>query len=283
MSPDDQTSPEVEVSILIPIYNEEEILEESVRDIIQGADPLGISYELVLCENGSKDRTVEIGERLCEELPQLRLLRCPVPDYGEALILGIREARGRHIVCFEIDFYDVHFIEQAHVLLKRYDAVIGSKRAVGSRDRRPFIRRLITWGFNSFLRIVFGFTGTDTHGIKAFRAEPVRPLVDECQTRRDVFTTELVLRIERAGLWRCELPLEIEEKRPAPVNILRRVPSTLRNLWTLWKATRRIGRPKGKLEPVAPNGTPVGGEGEAPAEPPTEPGAAEMSAPKATS
>jgi len=155
MGPDDQASPEVEVSILIPIYNEEAILEESVRDIIGGADPLGISYELVLCENGSKDRTVEIGERLCEEFPQLRLLRCPVPDYGEALILGIREAHGRHIVCFEIDFYDVHFIEQAHVLLKRYDAVIGSKRAVGSRDRRPFIRRLITWGFNSFLRIVF--------------------------------------------------------------------------------------------------------------------------------
>ena len=108
MSPAAGVKPDV--SILIPIYNEEEILEESVRDIIQGADPLDISYELVLCENGSKDRTVEIGERLCEELPQLRLLRCPLPDYGEALIMGIREARGTHIVCFEIDFYDVHFI-----------------------------------------------------------------------------------------------------------------------------------------------------------------------------
>ena len=277
------SDPHPDVSLLIPIYNEEAILEESVRDIIQGADPLGIPYELVLCENGSRDRTVEIGERLCDEFPQLRLLRCPVPDYGEALILGIREARGEHIVCFEIDFYDVHFIEQAHVLLKKYDAVIGSKRGVGSRDRRPFIRRLITWGFNTFLRIVFGFTGTDTHGIKAFRAEPVRPLVDECQTRRDVFTTELVLRIERAGLWRCELPLEIEEKRPAPINISRRVPSTLKNLWTLWKATRTIGRPKGKLEPVQANGTPIEREAEAPVDPPAAQATAEMTAPKATS
>ena len=58
-------------------------------------------------------------------------------------------------------------VEIVHVLLKKYDAVIGSKRARGARDRRPSIRRLITWGFNTFLRIVFKFTGTDTHGIKA--------------------------------------------------------------------------------------------------------------------
>ena len=242
--------PKPALSILIPIYNEESILEESVRDLIRGVDPHGIPYELVLCENGSKDRTVEIGERLSGEFPQLRLLRCPKPDYGEALILGIREARGEHIVCFEIDFYDTHFVKMAHTMLEKYDAVIGSKRAVGARDRRPFIRRLITFGFNTFLRIFFRFTGTDTHGIKAFRAAPVRPLVEACQTRRDVFTTELVIRIERAGLWRCEVPLEIEERRPAPINILRRVPSTLKNLWTLWKATRSIGKPKGRLEPV---------------------------------
>jgi hypothetical protein len=86
--------------------------------------------------------------------------------------------------------------------------------------------------------------------------------VDQCQTRRDVFTTELVLRIERAGLWRCELPLEIEEKRPAPINITRRVPSALKNLWKLWKATRSIGKPKGKLEPVSKNGQPVDGSDE---------------------
>ena len=249
MSSPNATQPAV--SILIPIYNEEKILEESVRDIIGGADPFGISYELVLCENGSKDRTVEIGERLCRELPQLRLLRCPTPDYGSALLLGIREARGESIVCFEIDFYDVPFIEIAHVLLKKYDAVIGSKRARGARDQRPFIRRFITFAFNTFLRLVFKFTGTDTHGIKAFRAAPVRPLAEACQTRRDIFTTELVIRMERADLRLCEIPLEIVERRPAPVNILKRVPSTLRNLWKLWKATRGIRRPAHPLEPVA--------------------------------
>lgn len=247
----EQSSDAPEVSILIPVYNEEKILEESVREIATGVDELGISYELVLCENGSRDRTVEIAERLCGGIPALRVLRYPEPNYGGALAEGIRQARGRNIVCFEIDFYDVPFVECAQVLLKKYDAVIGSKRARGARDRRPFVRRLITWGFNTFLRIVFKFTGTDTHGVKAFRAEPVKPLAEACRTDKDVFTTELVIRMERADLRMCELPLEIEEKRPAPINILRRVPATLRNLWRLWKATRGIGKPARPLEPVS--------------------------------
>ncbi|NQT87680.1 glycosyltransferase family 2 protein [bacterium] len=246
------TEENLAVSILIPIYNEEQILEESVREIVAGAEALGIPYELVLCENGSKDRTVEIGERLSEEIPALRMLRCPEPDYGSALAMGIQEARGENIVCFEIDFFDVPFVEIANVLLKKYDAVIGSKRARGARDRRPFIRRFITFGFNLFLRIFFKFTGTDTHGIKAFRAAPARPLVEACKTRRDVFTTELVIRMERADLRMCEIPLEIIERRPAPVNILKRIPSTLKSLWTLWKATRGIKKPEHALEPVRP-------------------------------
>jgi hypothetical protein len=238
------------ISILIPVYNEEKILEESVRDIVRGTDAHGLAYELILCENGSKDRTVEVAERLRAQWPHVRLLRYPEPNYGGALNAGIQAARGASIVCFEIDFYDVPFVEIAHVLLKKYDAVIGSKRARGARDRRPFLRRLITWGFNTFLRIAFKFTGTDTHGIKAFRAEPGKALAAACQTDRDVFTTELVIRMERADLRVCEIPLEIVERRPAPVNILRRIPSTLKNLRRLWKATRSIRRPEHALERV---------------------------------
>jgi glycosyltransferase involved in cell wall biosynthesis len=239
------------VSILIPIYNEEGILEQSVRDLVRGCDAFDTPYEMVLCENGSKDHTVEIAEQLSKELPSVRLLRYHEPNYGGALNAGIQDARGRNIVCFEIDFYDIPFVEIADVMLKKYDAVIGSKRAPGARDRRPWIRRFITWGFNTFLRIFFHFKGTDTHGIKAFRAELAKPIAASCQTDRDIFTTELVIRMERADLRMCEIPLEIEELRPAPINIMKRVPNTLKNLWRLWKATRNIKGPEYALDRIS--------------------------------
>ncbi|SRR5258706_2475235 len=241
----------IQVSILIPVYNEARILEHAVRDLVQGCDATHLTYELVLCENGSKDRTVEIAEKLCKELSTVRLLRYHEPNYGGALRAGIQDARGENIVCFEIDFYDIPFVEIANVMLKKYDAVIGSKRAPGSRDRRPLIRRFITWGFNTFLRIFFRFKGTDTHGIKAFRAEPAKPIAASCQTERDIFSTELVIRMERTDLRMCEIPLEIEELRPAPINIAKRVPSTLKNLWRLWRATRNIKRPEHVLDRIS--------------------------------
>jgi glycosyltransferase involved in cell wall biosynthesis len=247
--PGEESHPQV--SILIPVYNEEGIIDQSVRDLAQGCDALGISYELLLCENGSKDRTVEIAEQLCEELSSVHLLRYPEPNYGGALNAGIQNARGKNIVCFEIDFYDVPFVEIANVMLKKYDAVIGSKRSPGARDRRPWLRRFITWGFNTFLRIFYRFKGTDTHGIKAFRALQARPIAASCETDRDIFTTELVIRMERADFRMCEIPLEIEELRPAPINIMKRVPGTLKNLWRLWKATHNIKRPEHVLDRIS--------------------------------
>ena len=240
------------ISIVIPVYNEEKILESAVKEIVVEADKLNIDYELIICENGSKDRTLEIGKNLSTVYPQVRAIHCPEPNYGAALELGILKSIGENVVCFEIDFWDGPFIEIAKVLLRKYDAVIGSKAAKGARDRRPLIRRIITHSFNLFLRLAYGFQGTDTHGIKAFKREKSINIVNDCKTSKDIFATELILRMERAGFYMCEIPLEIEERRPPTIGLLKRVPSTIKNLFTLWKATRNMKTVNvKKLEPVS--------------------------------
>ena len=228
------------VSIVIPIYNEEEILEKAVSQIVEGADKLGVEYEVLLCENGSTDHTPRIVKTLSTVYPQVRVAHYPEPNYGKALQLGILESRGHLIICFEIDFWDIAFVEMAQVLLRKYDVVVGSKRAPGARDRRPWIRRMITFAYNVFLNVFFGFGGTDTHGMKGFRRVKALPIVQECQTEKDIFATELILRLERAGLYMCELPLEIEEKRPPSIRLLKRVPSTIRNVIKLWTVMRGV-------------------------------------------
>ena len=52
------------ISIVIPIYNEQAILHAAVVDLRERLKPLGWSYEIILAENGSKDRTIEIGHEL---------------------------------------------------------------------------------------------------------------------------------------------------------------------------------------------------------------------------
>lgn len=228
------------ISIIIPVYNEEKILESAVCQIMEAADKLEVKYELLLCENGSTDRTLRIAEALSSTYPQVRALHYPEPNYGKALQLGILESIGQVIVCFEIDFWDAAFTEIAQVLLKKFDVVVCSKRAHGARDRRPPIRRMITLAYNLLLKIFFGFQGTDTHGMKAFRREKVINIVHDCRTENDIFATELILRLERAGLYMCEIPVEIDERRPPSMNLLKRVPSTIRNLIKLWRITKGL-------------------------------------------
>ena len=57
-------APDPHLSIVIPVYNEEGILRGSVLELREKLRPFGFSYELVLCENGSRDRTMELGKEL---------------------------------------------------------------------------------------------------------------------------------------------------------------------------------------------------------------------------
>ena len=228
-----------EISVVIPIYNEEAILAESVAELLRGFAAAGITaFEIVLAENGSRDRTREVAAQLVREHPQLRTFSCKTPNYGAALRQGIEGARGELVICEEIDLCDLDFHRRALALLRagEADLVVGSKVMRGAHDRRPAGRRAATRVYNGMLRLTLGFTGTDTHGLKAFRRSALAPVVGRCIVGHDVFASELVIRAEREGLRVREIPVELVEKRAPSIHLLRRVPKVLHNLVRLMAA-----------------------------------------------
>src|SRR6266536_1905453 len=132
------------LSVVIPVYNEESILRESCQELMARLDERGWDYEIVITENGSKDRTVEILRALAAETPRLRFIHSDEPNYGLALRRGILEAKGAYVVADEIDLCDVRFYDRALAVLDAggADMVVGSKRAPGSWDHRPAYRRV---------------------------------------------------------------------------------------------------------------------------------------------
>lgn len=223
------------VSIVIPVYNEEGILHSSVVDLVSRLDDLGWSYEILLAENGSKDRTIAIGEELSQRYPQVQIHSASVPDYGRALKEGIQRARGKFVICDEIDLCDTDFYQRALEVLEPDDAdlVVGSKVMKGAEDRRPALRHAATLVINGMLRVLVGFHGTDTHGLKAFRRERLLGTVDRCQLGRDLFASEFVIRAEREGKRVTEIPIRIVEKRPPSINLFKRVPKVLKDITRL--------------------------------------------------
>ena len=134
------------LSIVIPVYNEEGILHSSVVDLVTSLDELGWDYELLLAENGSSDRTVALGEELSQKYPRVSIHSLGEPNYGKALREGIRRARGKFVICDEIDLCDTEFYRRARQILDsdRADMVVGSKVMQGAEDRRPMMRHAAT-------------------------------------------------------------------------------------------------------------------------------------------
>jgi glycosyltransferase involved in cell wall biosynthesis len=244
--------PPPDVSIVIPVYNEEGILREAVTELLDGLDGVRaalhapeLTFEVILAENGSRDRTAELAEHLAEELPEVRTFSLGEPNYGKALRRGILEARGEFVICEEIDLCDADFHRRAleHLRHGDCDMVVGSKAMKGASDERPILRRVATRVISGMLRVALDFRGTDTHGLKAFRRATLLPVVEACVIDRDLFASELVIRAARDELHVLEIPITLHEKRPPAINLVRRVPNVLRGLAKLTYVIRFGGRP----------------------------------------
>ncbi len=234
---------DLDLSIVIPVFNEEGIVREAVTELHRELRDFGHAFEIILAENGSTDGTPGLAEHLAEEMSEVRTFSVDEPNYGRALREGILMARGRYVVCDEIDLCDTDFYRRALDLLAHDDAemVIGSKVMRGAQDQRPLLRRAATRVINGMLRVVVDFRGTDTHGLKAFSRAALVPVADACVVDRDLFASEFVIRAGRAGIRVVEIPVRVAEKRRPAVNLVRRVPNVLANLAKLTYVIRFKG------------------------------------------
>jgi glycosyltransferase involved in cell wall biosynthesis len=237
------------ISIVMPAHNEASMLEASVRDVVSGMRGWGETFEVNIVENGSTDGTPAIAARLAEQLPEVSTSSMRAADYGEALRMGLLEASGEIGVIFDVDYYDLDFLKAALQLLDPSDSptgpaiVVGSKRAPGARDERSGLRRSATSIFSGILRLGFGLTLSDTHGIKALNLLALRDAVRACQSGADLFDSELIIRAEYSGLITAEVPVTVSELRPSRTSIAKRVPRTLLGLA---KLRLRLGaKPRG--------------------------------------
>ena len=244
--------PVPDVSIVIPVYNEEGILRDAVTELLDSLDAVRqalhapeLSFEVILAENGSRDGTAELAAHLARERPDVRTFSLGEPNYGKALRRGILEARGAIVICEEIDLCDSDFHRRALALLRHHDCdmVIGSKAMKGSNDERPMLRRVATRVINGMLRVALDFHGTDTHGLKAFDRATLLPFVEACVIDRDLFASELVIRAGRAYLHVIEIPVRLNEKRPPAINLAKRIPNVLRGRAKLTYVIRFGGKP----------------------------------------
>jgi len=120
----------VKYSIIVPMYNEEEVIEETHKRLREVMDRYGEPYELVFVNDGSRDRTVEIVEGLCRVNPHLRLINFS-RNFGHqiAITAGMDYAQGQAIVVIDADLQDPPevILQMIEKWKDGYDVVYGKR------------------------------------------------------------------------------------------------------------------------------------------------------------
>ncbi len=174
--PNSRPSADLDLSLVIPVYNEEDNLHLLWPEIREVLDPMGLRYEIVFVDDGSRDRSAEVIRGFRERDPRVRLVRLKV-NSGEtaATDVGFKAARGRWVVTMDADLQnDPHDIPRLLSHLDQWDA------ATGWRTRREdeWIRKASSRIANVVRNAISGDSIQDSGcTFRAFRRECLRGLV----------------------------------------------------------------------------------------------------------
>ncbi len=161
------------LSIVLPAYNEEENVANAAEEVSSVVQQLGMDYEIILVNDGSADRTGEIAHKLEQRIPAFRLVEhYPNRGYGGALKAGFAAA-SKDLVAFVPADKQFVFGEIDRFLEKIGQADIVSGYRPDRQD--SFIRKLNAFGWNTLIRLLFGYLCRDIDcGFKMFRREVLK-------------------------------------------------------------------------------------------------------------
>ena len=214
------------LSIIIPSYNEELRLPETLGLLAEYLPTLGHETEVLVVDDGSKDRTAAVAESFRDKFSSLRVLSNGVNrGKGYSVRHGMREARGRYVLFTDADLSAP--IEEAPKLLaalETHDVAIGSRaldRSLIDVHETRF-REFAGIVFNTIVRLTLWLSFVDTQcGFKAFRREPCRIIFEQQRIERFGFDPELLYLARHHGLRAVEIPVRWSHSPATKVNMFR--------------------------------------------------------------
>ena len=252
-------APEPFLTFVVPVYNEEPVLDKSLPILRDYLDQLvegrgrGESWEMILVDDGSKDRSVEIIETWImterDSPGTTRLLQLPANrGKGAAVRKGMLEAKGRFAFFLDADLSTP--LEETPGFLAAlesgYEVVLGNRRVPGAQitRRQPRIRQTLGRCFTMMVNLALAPGVQDfTCGFKGFERDAAATIFGRSTLDGWAFDAELVVIAQTHGLQVVQLPVTWHHEDDTKVRLLAAVFGSLRDLLTITK-NRLSGRYK---------------------------------------
>ena len=219
-----------ELSIVVPAYEEEERLGESIRKILSYVGDKGIAAELIVVDDGSRDRTADVAKQVCSEFENLetKVIRYELNrGKGFAVKTGLLAASADIALFSDADLSTP--IEELHKLIDpiaagECDVAFGSRALDRSLigTHQPWRREQGGKVFNLVVRLMTGMPFWDTQcGFKAFDLVEFRPLLNVMKIDRFGFDVEFLYVARLHGLRLQEIPVRWNNDERSKVSVIR--------------------------------------------------------------
>lgn len=200
---------DIELTVLMPCLNEEKTLGICIQKALSCMERLGVKGEVVVADNGSKDRSCEIAESM-----GARVIRVEEKGYGAALIGGIKEANGRYVIMGDSDdSYDFSALDGFINLLRQGEELVMGNRFKGGIEQgaMPYLHKYIGNPILSFIGRVFcNIKIGDFHcGLRGFDRKKILSLGVSCTGME--FASEMIVKAANKRLKIAEIPVVLSK------------------------------------------------------------------------
>ncbi len=219
------------IHFVVPYFNNEKNLEENVLALHHFIKQhLGAGFELVLCDDGSTDRSAEVAGALERSLSQIRAVGySPNRGRGFAVRFAAETCRGEFLIYADLDFprtTDLSNILDMEEALLRYPIVIGSRFLRESATERLWKRKVVGQAHRLLVRLFFPrlkIRDSDA-GFKGFQVDRLNKMIPLCREDRWSWDLEILTIARANGLACLEIPIDWNERHEqylTSVNILK--------------------------------------------------------------
>ncbi len=243
----------ISISAILPAHNEEAAIAGTVTSVLETLADWMSDFEVIVVNDGSRDRTGSILDELAARNPHLRVIHHTVNQgYGAALVSGFEASRKAFVFFMDSDGqFDIRDLERFFPYLERYDAVLGYR----IRRQDTWMRKVNAWGWKMLVRAVFGVRVRDVDC--AFKIYPGEFFHQHrLETRGAMINTEILYKLKRAGYTYTELGVHHLPRHGGkatgarPIVILRAFRELFTYAWK-WRREERNSLPVGTVPSTA--------------------------------
>jgi glycosyltransferase involved in cell wall biosynthesis len=245
------SGPPPDLSIVIPAYNEELRLPAALAQVSAYIRAGSRPTEVIVVDDGSRDRTADIAKSFQREIPYLRVIsNRENRGKGYSVRRGMLEAQGRFVLFSDADLSaPIGEGDKLLAALSDHDVAIGSRaldRSLISVHQSPF-REYAGIIFNIVVRTILRLPFVDTQcGFKAFRREPSRIIFEQQRIERFGFDPELLYLARHHGLRAVEIPVRWAHSPATKVSMFRDSVRMFFDVFLIRWNTLRSRYPRGK-------------------------------------